>query len=238
MTSPEHPRASPEWYLGHIPGPCPYIEGREWSLMLVDGSLLGPSYRRLLDAGFRRHGRRLYRPDCPACNACQVHRLPLASFAMSRSQRRCWRKGQEVFDVVVTEPACSDEKVALYNAYLAHQHDPAEEPADAARYHEFFVATCLPGATREVQLRARENNALAGVGIVDLLDDALSTVYFFFDPAWSAYSPGTFSALAEIDWARSMGLRYYYMGYYIEGCRTMEYKANFGPCELIHIPHG
>jgi len=226
---------SPDWYIGHIPGPCPYLEGRDWRLMLVDGGVLGPSYRRLLDAGFRRHGAHLYRPECADCNACQIHRLPIPRFTMTRSQRKCWRKGQALFDTVVEAPTCTPEKVALYNAYLAHQHGNTQDPIDAARYHDFFVATCLPGATLEVQLRARDTGALAGVGIVDVVEDALSTVYFYFDPAWSRHSPGTFSALAEIDWARSKGLRYYYMGYYIEGCAAMAYKANFGPCELMPI---
>ena len=222
----------PDWYLGHLPGPCPYLKDRDWRLMLVDGSMLGPSYRRLLDEGFRRHGRHLYRPDCPGCNACKVHRVPLETFSMSRGQRRCWRKGQAVFEVAVAEPACTEEKVAMYNAYLEHQHDNTEEPVDAARYHDFFVATCLPGATREVQLRVRDTGALAAVGVVDVFDDALSTVYCYFDPEWSRYSPGTFSALAEIEWARAQGLRYYYMGFYVAGCPAMAYKARFGPCEL------
>ena len=223
---------TPSWYLGHIPGPCPYLPEREWRLMLVDGGQLGPSYRQLLDEGFRRHGSHLYRPDCINCNACQVHRVPVDTFTMTRSQRRCWKKGQAQFDRVLTEPSCTGEKVALYNAYLAHQHGSKDEPIDEQRYHDFFVATCLPGRTLEVQLRERETGALAAVGIVDFFTDALSSVYCYFDPAWAKISPGTYSALAEIDLARELGLRYYYMGFYIRGCAAMDYKANFSPCEL------
>lgn len=223
---------APPWYLGHIPGACPYLPGRDWRLLLVDGDYLGHAYRRLLDEGFRRHGAHLYRPDCAECNACQVHRVPLEGFRMSRSQRRCWRKGRAAFDLVVQRPETTPEKVAMYNAYLAFQHGAEAEKVDETRYREFFVDTCLGPNTLEMQLRASETGTLAGVGIVDVVEDALSSVYFYFDPAHARSSPGTFSALAEIDWARSQGLAYYYMGFYIAGCRTMAYKTQFGPCEL------
>lgn len=200
--------------------------------MLVDGNLLGASYRQLLDEGFRRHGEHLYRPDCPGCQACQVHRVPVETFAMTRSQRRCWRKGNAVFELVEAEPVCTAEKVALYNTYLAHQHGESSERVDAARYHDFFVATCLPGHTLELQVRTRDGGQLVAVGIVDLVGDALSTVYCYFDPAFARFSPGTFSALAEIRWAREQALRFYYMGFYIAHCPSMAYKAQYGPCEV------
>ena len=46
---------------------------------------------------------------------------------------------------------------------------------------------------------------------------------------------GTFGALYEIEYARSLGLFYYYLGYYIGGCGSMSYKGNFKPYELLDM---
>ena len=54
----------------------------------------------------------------------------------------------------------------------------------------------------------------------------ISSVYFFFDPDYSKLSLGTFSALYEIDWMRKRGMRYYYLGLFVESCAHLNYKAN------------
>jgi leucyl-tRNA---protein transferase len=217
-------------YLGHLASPCPYLDDRESNLLFLDGKTVGSHYRSLLDAGYRRHGKLVYRPDCAGCSECRVIRVPLAEFRMSKSQRRVWNRGQHVFEVRVVSPSYSDEKAAMYEAYLRHQHDKSEGIIDEDRYSDFFVDSFLGEGTREIQLWAE--GRLAGVGILDMVADVLSSVYFFFDPKWAPFSPGTFSALAEIDWARSQNLAYYYLGYYIEDCRTMVYKASYRPCEI------
>ena len=40
--------------------------------------------------------------------------------------------------------------------------------------------------------------------------------------------------LAEIDYAARLGIPYWYLGYWVRGCRAMEYKATFRPHELLH----
>jgi len=42
-----------------------------------------------------------------------------------------------------------------------------------------------------------------------------------------------FSVLREIEWARERGIPHYYLGYWIEGCETMDYKAQYNPHELL-----
>ena len=69
--------------------------------------------------------------------------------------------------------------------------------------------------------------------VLDAERVALSTVYFYFDPAESKRSLGVYSALQEIAYARGAGLTHYYLGYYISDCRKMEYKAGLGDHELL-----
>jgi leucyl-tRNA---protein transferase len=71
------------------------------------------------------------------------------------------------------------------------------------------------------------------VGICDRSASALSSVYFYFDPAESARSLGTFGVLHELAWARRAAINYYYLGFWVRGCAAMEYKANFRPHEVL-----
>ena len=71
------------------------------------------------------------------------------------------------------------------------------------------------------------------MGICDLCPSALSSVYFYFDPADRARGLGTFGALVEIETARTRGLGHYYLGYYVAGCAAMNYKSLFRPHEML-----
>jgi leucyl-tRNA---protein transferase len=75
---------------------------------------------------------------------------------------------------------------------------------------------------------------LLGVGLCDVCDESLSTVYFYHDPAESRRGIGTYSALYEIEHARRLGIPYYYLGFWIAACGKMNYKATFRPSEVLH----
>jgi arginine-tRNA-protein transferase len=74
---------------------------------------------------------------------------------------------------------------------------------------------------------------LVAVGYVDQLPDGLSAIYFFHDPGERHRSLGTFNVLALLAVARERRLPYVYLGYYVEGCRSLEYKGRFRPNEVL-----
>ena len=69
--------------------------------------------------------------------------------------------------------------------------------------------------------------------MVDTVPGALSAVYCFFDPELSDRSLGSYCILLQIQEARRRGLDYLYMGYWISGCRKMDYKARFRPMQQL-----
>jgi arginine-tRNA-protein transferase len=217
-------------HLGDVTDPCPYLPGQEATFRFGNGHLASGHYEQLLDWGYRRNGTYVYRPVCSACQECWVLRVPVATFKMTKSQRRVWNKGLRSFSTSVGSCHFSDEKAKVYERYLAFQHEGEEGPVTEARYRPFLVDSCLRHETMEIQYRV--DGQLAGVGVIDRLRRALSTVYFYFDPDFAPLSPGTWSALFEIQLARAWHLDYYYMGYFIPGCGAMNYKARFQPCEL------
>ena len=68
--------------------------------------------------------------------------------------------------------------------------------------------------------------------VTDLLDDALSAVYTYFDATLDRRSLGTLAILKQIEWARARGLPHLYLGYWIRDSRKMAYKARYRPLEI------
>jgi len=76
------------------------------------------------------------------------------------------------------------------------------------------------------------------MGVLDILPNAISGVYFIYDPDYSALSPGKLSALRECSLAAELeeagfGQTFYMMGYYIHSCQKMRYKAEYSPSYLL-----
>jgi len=209
---------------------CPYLPGRcayESSLYCFKSRLSPRLYRRMLDENYRRSGRLFYRPECEECSECRTLRVPVDQFRPNRSQRRCWRKNQAI-EVQLGRPVPSEEKYDLYRRYLTARHDDTME----GTWEEmvgFLYDSPVPTFEAVYWLGGR----MLAVGITDVVADAASAVYCYFEPAAAKLSLGVFNVLWWIEFCRRRGLRYLYLGHYIAACGKMNYKANFRPCELL-----
>ena len=73
---------------------------------------------------------------------------------------------------------------------------------------------------------------MLGIAVVDVLTDGLSAIYTFFDPEEDKRSLGSYAILWQIEQARTLGLDYLYLGYWIRNCTKMAYKTAYQPLEL------
>ena len=164
-------------------------------------------------------------------------RVPVDRFTPNRSQRRIWRRNQDLL-VDVGAPDPTEEKFDLYRRYLRERHQRGGDNPDAdadADDRAAFVSFLYDSPVHTIEFTYRDPaGSLLGVGICDVSDRSLSSVYFYFDPAASKRGLGTFSSLLEIDFSRRKSIPYYYLGYWIEGCDTMHYKSQYQPHELLH----
>lgn len=212
------------------PRPCPYLPDRiERDEAWVVRRLEPAAYRALLDRNYRRAGHVVYRPRCPTCRSCRQLRVPVGSFRPSRSQRRCLRRNRDLSSRI-GPPRLTAEKAALYARYIGGRHAESDQGDDPATLAQFLHDGCLRG----LEIESRDaSGRLVCVSHVDPLGDAWSSVYCYFDPEQSRRSLGTWSILVELEACRALGLRYYYLGFWVEGAKTMEYKARFLPCEVL-----
>jgi arginine-tRNA-protein transferase len=211
--------------------PCPYLPGRQAVNLFVDPSAaLDPAtYELLLMRGFRRSGDHVYRPGCPACRRCVPARIPVGAFRPKRSQRRVWAANAGRIRALAREPELDPEHFELFHRYLAARHrDGGMSEAGIEDYLGFLTAGWSD--TRFVELR--DGDHLMAVAVTDHLPRALSSVYTFFDPRDAHRSPGVYSILWQIAEAKALGKHWLYLGYWIPGCRKMDYKAEYRPVEL------
>jgi leucyl-tRNA---protein transferase len=184
-----------------------------------------------LAAGDRRTGRFLYRTACPACQACEPIRLDLESFQPNQTQRREWRKGNDLLTVKIGPPVVDDERVALFNLHqqLRRLKENDEDLVDDESYCQFLTSSCC----RTLEFAYYSGDELVAVAIADSGSESLSAVYCFYDPRFRAVSLGTYSVLRQIDHCRQTGRRFLYLGFYIAESPHMAYKAKFHPHQRL-----
>ncbi len=224
------------------PHACPYLPDRTATLRaFAAGRLDAEAYHGFMDAGFRRSGRMVYQPVCDGCRRCVPIRVPVDRFAPDKTQRRCHRRNADL-TVAVGPPELTDEKFALYQRYVTQWHDkPAGDDGERTAGPDAAGGRWRRSCTRRRWTRwssptATPAGRLLAVGIADVCRQSFSSVYFYFDPDHRDRSLGTFGALHEIAWAAAAGIPHYYLGYWVNGCRKMAYKANFRPHELLGPP--
>ena len=216
------------------PSRCGYLPDRIWRLEYMYATRLeADEYMAYLLAGWRRFGRTLFRPRCPGCVACRTLRVDAARFRPDRSQRRARKTNEGVVRLRIGPPAVTPEKVALLDRFHAHRSEakgwPRHEPGDVAEYVTDFVDN--PFSTQEWCYFLGDR--LVGVGYVDELKGGLSAIYFAHDPGHLDRSLGTWNVLSLLDRASTLGLPHVYLGYYVAGCPSLQYKARFRPNQIL-----
>jgi len=147
----------------------------------------------------------------------------LKNFKPAKSQRRVIKKGLKI-DVRFKPKNYSEE---IFEIYKEHSLNRFGRDADKENFMISFYTESCPSLQSEYYL----NNELFAAGFLDISDEAMSTVYFIYKTDYEMYSPGIFSIIKEIEYAASLGLEYYYLGYYIEENQSMSYKNRFNPNE-------
>lgn len=213
------------------PHRCSYLEDEEATTLFIDPRqpIDQALYTRLSLLGFRRSGAHVYRPHCRQCSACVPARIPVNMFRPNRTQRRTWRSNTDL-SVVRTDSIADDDAYRLYHRYIVQRHaDGDMYPPDRDQYQSFLSNAW--DCTR--YYRFHSDGRLVAIAVVDVMLDGLSAIYTFFDPDEQARSLGRYAILWQIETARSVGLPYLYLGYWIRNCGKMAYKSDYRPLELL-----
>lgn len=214
---------------------CSYLDGRTAVSVFADpnAAMDMSTYSALAEMGFRRSGGHVYRPHCPACQACVAARVPVNLFQPNRNQRRTLNRAAEISTDVVP-PAFQDEAFTLYQKYISSRHPGGGmDDTNPERYLDFL--TCDWAETEFVEFRI--DGRLIAVAVQDVLTRGLSSVYSFFDPEFTRLSLGRYAVLWQIGEAQRRQLPWLFLGYWIGNCKKMLYKQEYRPIELLQQGH-
>lgn len=212
--------------------PCAYLPGQVARDRGFAVHRLEPgAWLDLLESGWRRSGMMIYEPACPFCRACRSLRLPVAKFRPNATMRRIARRNADLA-VEITPLTISDERAALFKRYVQERHDGMM--SGSRREFELFLGMS-PVDSCEIEYRL--GGRLVAVSTVDRTPRGWSLVYCYFDPDEPRRSLGTFNILKSLELCRKHcpagDDAHLYLGYWVAGSRTMDYKKNFRPHEAF-----
>jgi arginine-tRNA-protein transferase len=213
--------------------PCNYLPDQQERLLIaVDDRLANSeSYSWLMTQGFRRSGDQSYRPHCPQCSACHSVRVLAEQFKPSKSQKRVTKRNMSF--VIKQSTQLKDHYYPLFERYINTLHqDGSMYPASYEQFQSFLSCSLTQQLfieTWQTCADASENDKLICVAVTDVLSNALSAVYTFYDPDYKASSLGVFSILTQINLCQQQQLEFLYLGYQIDDCQKMNYKNRYLP---------
>lgn len=205
--------------------PCSYLQEKfaRSQVAIPDHLINTIVYGKLVQNGFRRSGNFIYRPFCDHCNACIPVRVIVDNFSPNRTQRRTWKRNQ---NIVATQKKLyfHPDHYKLYSLYQKQRHQGGEMDHNSCeQYKNFLLKSNFNSKIIEFYL----NKQLCMISIIDELPDGISSIYTFFDPTIQQISLGTYSILWQIHRCKTLELPYLYLGYWIKDNKKMAYKANF-----------
>ena len=237
----EQQKHFPEFYVT-APQPCPYLAGRQERKLFTHLTHEKPAslIDNLLRGGFRRSQNIAYMPYCEGCQACVSVRIVIDELKVGRSMRRVLEKGR-CLQARRVPPEPTSEQFALFRTYIDARHSDGGMADMTVLDYAMMVEDSVIN-TFVTEYRRRPENALSSdpdswplmaVALCDLLSDGISMVYSFYDPEAEHTSLGTYMILEHAEYARTLGLPYLYLGYWINGSRKMDYKMRFQPQEQL-----
>ncbi len=186
----------------------------------------------VIQRGWRRFGKYYFHPTCEGCNECKSLRIDVNAFTLSRSQKRAQKRNVNT-RIIVQKPTMTQMHIDLYTKYHSYKSAKdgwSQKSITHQEYHENFVEGAHEFGKEVLYI---VDDKLVGVDLIDILDDGISSIYFFYDPDYDKLSLGTFSLIYQIKLAKILDLEWIYLGYWVEGCKAFAYKPNFKPQQIL-----
>jgi len=187
---------------------------------------------QLIERGFRRFGKMYFRPICADCQECQSIKIDVENYILSKSARRVIKKAS-FLKIYVQTPSISEEHIQLFEKYHLHMHEKKSwdyNQTTAEHYHNSFV---VGHENFGYEVLYYDNDKLIAVDLIDVLNEGISSIYFYYDPDYAHLSLGKYSLYKQIEYAQTAKLKWIYLGYYVQDCPSLSYKAEYKPYKTL-----
>lgn len=192
----------------------------------------GETYQQMLERGWRRFGCTFFRPDCGHCSECRSLRVCVGGFARDRSMRRTVAHNADL-EIRLGRPSLSLEHLDLFERYHAARSRDRGWRSRETTPQDYFLSFVDGAHDYGAELQLRLGGRLVAVALVDILPQALSAIYCYYEPELKERSLGTMAILVELEIARQRNIPQLFLGYWVEPNASMRYKARFRPHEIL-----
>ena len=186
------------------------------------------SCEELIKRGYRRFGKMYFRPICSTCNECQSIKIDVENFEFSKSQKRVIKKASFIKSYI-QKPTLTHEHLELFEKYHLHMKDKKEWSYSETTPDHYYNSFVNGHEDFGYEVLYFDENRLIGVDLIDILEDGISSIYFYYDPEYSEYSLGKYSLYKQIQFAKKSSKQWIYLGYYVEECPSLAYKSHYKP---------
>ena len=208
---------------------CSYIKGKEQvTHYKVIENCSAQNCQDLIERGYRRFGKMFFRPICVDCNEFQSIKIDVNNFKFSKSQRRVIKKAKHIKTYVQT-PTLSQAHLDLFEKYHLYMKDKKEWTHNETTPEHYYQSFVTGHNEFGYEVLYFDEDKLIGVDLIDILEDGISSIYFYYDPDYSKYSLGKLSLYNQIKFASRSNKKWIYLGYYVQECPSLSYKAEYKP---------
>ncbi len=181
---------------------CSYLDDKEQTMHYKVIDNCSAQYtQELIERGYRRFGKMYFRPMCSECSECQSIKIDVDNYKFTKSQRRVLNKAKHIKSYA-QEPSMSQEHIDLFEKYHLFMKDKkgwSHQETTAEHYYNSFVHGHEDYGYEVLYF---DEDKLIGVDLIDILDDGISSIYFYYDPDYSHLSLGKLSLLMQIKFAQ------------------------------------
>ena len=147
------------------------------------------------------------------------------------------------FNVTLEPDSFTEEKYSLFENYQRIVHHEPPNRISKSGFKNFLCSSPLSRSIEKFDGRERRlgsyhqcywlDGKLVAIGVLDLLPDCVSAVYFLYHESVYQHNFGKLGALREIALAEEEGYRWWYAGFYIHSCAKMRYKGDYAPQYML-----
>lgn len=208
---------------------CSYLENKETHTHYkIINNASSKGTQELIERGYRRFGRMYFRPICNGCNECQSIKIDVENFRFSKSQKRVLKKASFI-DSYIQTPSITQEHLDLFEKYHLHMKDKRGWDYQATTPDHYYNSFVSGHGDFGYEVLYYDDKKLIGVDLIDILEDGISSIYFYYDPDYEKYSLGKLSLYNQIRYAKENSQKWIYLGYYVKECQSLSYKTHYKP---------
>ncbi len=208
---------------------CSYLDDKEQTMHYkIIENCSAENTQELIERGYRRFGKMYFRPICSNCQECQSIKIDVQNYKFSKSSKRVIKKAKDIKSYIQM-PTMSKEHIDLFEKYHLHMKDKKgwkHQETTPQHYYNSFVSGHQDFG---YEVLYYDDEKLIAVDLIDILEDGISSIYFYYDPTYSHLSMGKLSLLMQIKFAQQDKKKWIYLGYYVEECPSLNYKAEYKP---------